>query len=242
MTKLPAYPLWHQALNFMVTGEPRNTDPALLEMEHAYAAVFGEPAPVHCMSLERARDKLVDRLATGQAAAIGEKREAIGVNGYRTDSFPSPIEPTAWINLRIDDESSDATIDRLKASIPGQGYGNVRLRREDVLTAREAVLAEQRAEHTALIGLLAPIEAQAPKPDIGETPRERKKRLEREANEYLAASARDAIEARESLPGADTMFGVMPRPKINREKFRKLHKAAVAEHGARARGPGRIAS
>jgi hypothetical protein len=80
----------------MVTGEPRDTDPALLEMEPVYAAAFGERPPVYCMTLDRARDELMDRVATGAAIAIGQKREAVGVNGYETKSFPSPIEPIAW--------------------------------------------------------------------------------------------------------------------------------------------------
>jgi hypothetical protein len=238
VTKLPAYLLWHQALNFMVTSEPRDTDPALLEIEHAYAVIFGEPPPVHCMTVERARDELLDRMATGAAVAVGQERVAIGVNGYKTKSFPGQIEPSAWVNLEIDDATSDATIARLEASIPGQGYAKVRLRREDVLKAREAVLAEQME----IIGLLAPIEAQAPKPNISETPRERRKRLEREAIEYLAAGARGAIAAGEPLPGADAMWRAMPNPKIDRPRFREMYKAALTEYGARARGPGRIAS
>jgi hypothetical protein len=242
MTKLPVYLLWHQALNFMVTGEPRDSDPLLLDMEHAYAEAFGERPPVHCMSLDRARAALMDRLATGVAIAIGQKREAISVNCYETESLPSPIEPTAWVNLELDDATSFAKIDRLVVSIAGQGYANVRLRREDVLAARETVLAEQRAEQIQLAGLLAPIDALAPKPDTGESLRERRKRLEREAIEHLAASARDAIAAGDPLPGADSMWLAMPRPKVDRPRFRELHKAALVEHGARARGPGRIAS
>jgi hypothetical protein len=242
MTKLPAYLLWRQALNFMVTGEPRDTDPALLEMEHTYVAAFGEPPPPHWMTLDRARDELTDRLATGAAIAIGQKREAISVNCYETESLPSPIEPTAWVNLEIDDGTSFAKVDLLEVSVPGQGYAKVRLRREDVLAAREAVLAGQRAEQVELARLLAPIDAPAPKPDTGESLRERRKRLEHEANESLAASARNAIAAGDPLPGADTMWRAMPCPKIDRPRFRELYKAALAQHGARARGPGRIAS
>ena len=152
MTKLPPYLTWHQALNFMVTGEPLDAD----------LLVFGA-APA---TLDRARGELLDRLATGEAVAIGQRCTAIGVNGFTTQSFHSPIEPpTAWINLEIDDATSDATISRFAASIPGQGYADVRLRRADVIAAREAVLSEQRAEQQTLAGLLAP--DPAPRPIAG---------------------------------------------------------------------------
>ena len=236
MIKLPAYLSWRQSLNFMVTGEPRDCDPLVIEMERE----LGAPC---LMSVEVAEAALLDRLESGAAIALGEKREAISVNGYRTDSLPSEIPASAWPNLRLDD-SSFAAIDRLKVSIPGQGYANVRLRRDDVLAARDAVLAEQRAEQMMLVSLLAPLELAAvvAPPDTCESGRERKKRLAREANAHLAASAKDAIASGEPLPGADAMWGAMPRPKISRPKFRQLHKAALAEHGVEGRRWGRPAS
>jgi hypothetical protein len=154
MTNLPASPLWRQALNWMVTGEPRDCDPVLLDIEAAYAAAFNEERPVQRMSLERARSELLDRLESGVAIATGQLCEAIGVNGYRTESLPSPIPSSAWVNLRIDDETNFAEIDRLQVSIPGQGYANVRLRRDDVVAAFEAVQRSAVALEDALLGLL----------------------------------------------------------------------------------------
>jgi hypothetical protein len=77
--------------------------------------------------------------------------------------------------------------------------------------------------------------------DVGESPRARAKRHEREARAYLDARSRAAAGSNELLPGADSMWREIPGgrgEKISRPKFRKLHKDTRAA-GVQVRGPGR---
>ena len=242
MTKLPACPLWHQALNFMVTGEPRDCDPDLIDMEHAYAAAVGDSPPVCRMSREDAMAALLDRLESGVAIATGEKREAIGVNGYRADSLPSAIPASAWPNLRLDDATSFAEIDRLKVSIPGQGYANVRLRREDVLAACAAVLAEQRAEQVALIGMLAPLEPEAPTVQQDAPALVSRTLSEREVRDWLDQRASAAKAQAGPWQGQDAMRRACKAElggNFARERFNKLRLNAMQRHDVKRPPAGR---
>jgi hypothetical protein len=249
MTELPDYPLWHQALNFMVTGEPRDTDPALLEIEHTAAEIFGEPAPAHSMTLERARNELLRRVTRGIATLIGQRREAIGPSAMSTESLPKEIDPLAVINLKIDDATSDATIAPLEASIPGQGYANLRLPSEDVRAAREAVLAEmarQREEQRALAGLL--VEIPVPEPQT-ESPPPRGKRLsesavkdwiDQRAGAWTKLSAEEQTESPWPGQGAmrrsckDELGGNFPR-----EPFNDLRRDKMEQYGIKRPRSGR---
>ena len=137
MTKLPATLLWTEALHWMIYGEVGVFSDVKLTLKKCDAQLNGEP-PVR-MEPEAAREALRDRLESGAAVATGRRRWAPVAGALKTKSPPSDIASSAWpAFLRIDDRTSFAEV---AASIPEQGYAEVRLKRADVLAAYEAASA-----------------------------------------------------------------------------------------------------
>jgi hypothetical protein len=148
---LPAVLTWSQALNWMVfgrlcEGDPRDT----LALERAYCEQAGEAAPKIRLTLQQGRSALLERLRSGKAVATGRKRRANGASAMKEDSLPNEIPESAWTDLRVDDASSFARLTH--TSVRGEGYADVRLKREDVIAAFEdanSTLAQRAPQEDA---------------------------------------------------------------------------------------------
>ena len=138
---IPATLLWNEAVNWMVTGEVFNGDPYLR------MALNGQKER---MSVDDAEAALRDRMESGEGVATGCRRDAIDLTNsmtHRRDDIPT----NDWPDLRVNHDTSFAA--RLHESIPGQGYADVRLRRQDV---EAAFAAAHGAEPTKRAGLEIP--------------------------------------------------------------------------------------
>jgi formylglycine-generating enzyme required for sulfatase activity len=138
---LPATLTWSQALNWLVVGTLDEGDLELkLALEEARSQQTGEPVPPQRLPVKQARRILLDLRESGKAVATGRRVSAIGASALQEESLSSDIPASGWPDLRLDDASSFAHL--VHASVSGQGYADVRLKREGLIKALQGALSK----------------------------------------------------------------------------------------------------